>query len=472
MGAASSFTFLRKLFLPFRPWILAFTVLSIFSTPMLCSEALGKDELSAEYEHFESLINSLAKTIGNLKKLGEDLTTFGNTWNNGTNPELIEANKAASGFDAWVAEKTSALQATADALNLEAAAIKQERESAFAELQTRADEMNKRVNANIALIDDHRKVNEKINEFIENLNKIIGGANDPNTSPKVQKKLLEQVEQLKPELEQMKADYDLVTEQIAVENEYLKNENEAVKAENDRLNAEYDALEAETKAKGATFEEANQEFAQQVSLGASHAAEIAESLKNEALDRNKKNVERFKEMKANLIAEYSAKYGSLLATCRAILQDSKDNPNQTYSIKENFDISQSGVAALSASLDRIGELKTLLLGGDGADVVTLTEEEASALSSILMKDELLRDMANFNLGMDWINKFLKLVVKGPLKLAVKWNQALIDGWRSTNMAMVNIAKTKNCEAIDFVLIDEHTVNKAFFENLYEARGCK
>ena len=121
-------------------------------------------------------------------------------------------------------------------------------------------------------------------------------------------------------------------------------------------------------------------------------------------------------------------------------------------------------------------VSALLITGAGhgrvalADDVTLSKEEATVVKSILVRDQLLREMSGSQEGLSDLNKLLKMVVTGPVKIAIIWNQVAIDAWRKVNSKLVIIGKQTTCDEIALQLVDL-SPSHDFFQQLSKARGC-
>jgi len=102
--------------------------------------------------------------------------------------------------------------------------------------------------------------------------------------------------------------------------------------------------------------------------------------------------------------------------------------------------------------------------------ITLTEEQAATLKSIIANDQMLKALVQTQKGLDALNRLLGLVVRGPVKLAVQWNQTAISEWRKINSKAVAINHAAACRDIQFLLID-NSPNQEFFRELSLARDC-
>jgi hypothetical protein len=105
-----------------------------------------------------------------------------------------------------------------------------------------------------------------------------------------------------------------------------------------------------------------------------------------------------------------------------------------------------------------------------ADDVTLTQDEASTVQMILKKDKMITKLVASQKSLDWLAKFLRITVTGPVKLAVQWDQSTLEGWRHANTVLVALEKQATCDDID-LQIAGGTQNEDFFDQLKKARGC-
>lgn len=426
-------------------------------------------ELSTEYAHLAGLAEALSKPVERLKAQAAAIHEFATAWNNGTHPDAIEAKRVVTDYNAWLQQKQAALTAAEMALQQELNDYNARNKETFDSLTARQDALNLRIKNNNATIVDNDEYADQIDAFVENLNKIIEQVNNSANSDSVRAELQKQLDTLKPELESMKQEYSAKAQAIGIESTTIESERKQLQADNDdaneKFNAESDVLDQ--KAKDLEADEAV--FSDQASKGVASAHETSAQIQARTKAKHAKMVEEFESLKAEIISKYSPEFASLLATVQQIISDHELHPERIYHIDNNFDLSFPGIAEMSSSLEKIAAL--LSAAPEGFDEIILSADEAATLRYILSNDEMLRGLGNAGLGMAWINKMLSFATPGPVKLVLKWNQALIEGWRKQNEALVNIAKAKNCEAIDFVLIDI-TENREFFESLYESRGCR
>ena len=103
--------------------------------------------------------------------------------------------------------------------------------------------------------------------------------------------------------------------------------------------------------------------------------------------------------------------------------------------------------------------------------IELSESDAKIAQAILRKDKLLTAMADDRKlnGLEDLARLLRMVVQGPVKLAIQWNQAQLDGWRRANAGVVKIGEMAICKDIQLASVTAD--NEEFFENMYKARGC-
>jgi hypothetical protein len=110
----------------------------------------------------------------------------------------------------------------------------------------------------------------------------------------------------------------------------------------------------------------------------------------------------------------------------------------------------------------------------GSSTVTLTEDDAKALQKIMSKDKLLQAMASDKgpAGLQYLSKIGSMVIKGPLKLELQWDEALFDGWRKANAAIVKIGSAQICDDIRLASVSaDNPDDSEFFDELAKARGC-
>lgn len=109
-----------------------------------------------------------------------------------------------------------------------------------------------------------------------------------------------------------------------------------------------------------------------------------------------------------------------------------------------------------------------------AEDVTLSEDDAKSLQAIVNKDKYLQNLGKQDgelKGLGFLNKIAGMTISGPVKIAVKWNQQLIEGWRSANKKLVDIGKAVICNDIQLASVNSDG-NSQFFDEMYEARGCE
>jgi hypothetical protein len=82
-----------------------------------------------------------------------------------------------------------------------------------------------------------------------------------------------------------------------------------------------------------------------------------------------------------------------------------------------------------------------------ADEVTLTQDEADTLQLILKKDNLMNELVKSQHGLEGLGRVLGMTITGPVKLAVQWNQAAIEGWRKVNANLVKVEQAAVCKDI-------------------------
>jgi hypothetical protein len=102
--------------------------------------------------------------------------------------------------------------------------------------------------------------------------------------------------------------------------------------------------------------------------------------------------------------------------------------------------------------------------------VELSQEEAMFVRSILLRDELLRELPKAQKSLSALNTLLKAAPTGPVKIALAWNQAAIKTWRLANKKLDEIGKATICDELQ-MRTEAGTTNIPFFEQLFESRGC-
>jgi hypothetical protein len=105
-----------------------------------------------------------------------------------------------------------------------------------------------------------------------------------------------------------------------------------------------------------------------------------------------------------------------------------------------------------------------------ATPVELSKEEATFVRSILLRDQLLRDLPKSQKSLSALNTLLKAAPIGPVKLVVAWNQGAIKTWRIANKKLDEIGKATICDELQ-MRTEAGTTNVAFFEQLAQSRGC-
>lgn len=104
--------------------------------------------------------------------------------------------------------------------------------------------------------------------------------------------------------------------------------------------------------------------------------------------------------------------------------------------------------------------------------VTLSKDDAELARAIMKKDQFIRELALSDKSLKDLNVLLKLTagnIPGPVKLVIKWNQNLIEGWRKANSNIAKIGAKAICNDIQLASITAE--NREFFEEMFEARGC-
>jgi hypothetical protein len=100
---------------------------------------------------------------------------------------------------------------------------------------------------------------------------------------------------------------------------------------------------------------------------------------------------------------------------------------------------------------------------------SLTKEDVAFLGKVAKKDEFLKKMTTEVSGLNALFTVLSVTTPGPLKIAVKWNQGAIKGYKTANDRLGRIGRNVICE--DIYLHSTDTPNRDFFTRLAEARGC-
>ena len=100
----------------------------------------------------------------------------------------------------------------------------------------------------------------------------------------------------------------------------------------------------------------------------------------------------------------------------------------------------------------------------------LSKEEATFVRSIMLRDQLLRELPKAQASVAGLNTLLKIAPTGPVKLALAWNQAAIKSWRIANKKLEEIGKASICDELQG-RIEAEKSNVTFFKELYISRGC-
>lgn len=106
---------------------------------------------------------------------------------------------------------------------------------------------------------------------------------------------------------------------------------------------------------------------------------------------------------------------------------------------------------------------------DTAQEVTLTQEEADFVRWLIKNDKMVQELSKEQEALSWMNKIAS-ATPGPIGVMAKWNMGTLKGWRMANQKLAKLKQQVTCHRIDGMIAEE-TKNKAFFERLYEARGC-
>lgn len=100
---------------------------------------------------------------------------------------------------------------------------------------------------------------------------------------------------------------------------------------------------------------------------------------------------------------------------------------------------------------------------------SLDAEDLDFLQKIAKQDDFIRKLSESSAGADVLGKVLAEAAVGPVKLAVQWDQALIDGWKQANKGLDSVNKHATCEEISYHSLETKALE--YFNNLYKARGC-
>jgi hypothetical protein len=99
----------------------------------------------------------------------------------------------------------------------------------------------------------------------------------------------------------------------------------------------------------------------------------------------------------------------------------------------------------------------------------LTVDGVKLLQRIASKDQLIRDLPKGVAAFAALNQLFSKV-PGPTKLVVKWNEGLIEGWKTANKHLATIGKSATCLDLT-VYIDGDPADAQFFKDLSKIRGC-
>lgn len=99
----------------------------------------------------------------------------------------------------------------------------------------------------------------------------------------------------------------------------------------------------------------------------------------------------------------------------------------------------------------------------------LQAEDIAFVQRLAKQDEFIHKLSESGAGADILGRVLSMAATGPVKLAVQWDQALLQGWRQANKALDALNKHAICEEISYHSLDTKALQ--YFDNLYEARGC-
>jgi hypothetical protein len=436
-----------------------------FSMPILMHDARANadEQLASEYAKLEAISNKLSQAIAHFNTAVAEFNKMSDSWNAGTLPEAIDRKKALTNFNAWAADHIKMFQDQVDAHNAADEAHMEQRKAAFDELQKKFDALNEKVAKDNADVNDEQALEIKINNFIDNVNKIIAEANNPANAPDVRDQLKSQITQLEPELDQMKQLHSDTHDRIVEDQASINKNKEALKSENDDLSNKYDAEEQTLADEKETLVADNKELNAIIAQGSVAAEAAARQIEDKFFAKRNAMLKTIEGERASLVNSYSSGYASLSNALNEILAAHKAHPEQIFDLHP-LDTSFSGVLEIKNILDRIAQLQK-----STTDVVLSTDEQRT-LKLIMNSDQALVVAANANIGLEILNKIISEGAVGPVKLAVQWNSALIKGWRKANEAMVKIAKPVTCGNINTEIVED-TPAREFWEHLYDARGC-
>jgi chromosome segregation ATPase len=436
-----------------------------FSMPILVHDARANadEQLASEYAKLEAISNKLSQAIAHYNTAVAEFNKMSDSWNAGTLPEAIDREKALTNFNAWAADHIKIFQDQVDAHNSADEAEREQRKEAFDELQKKFDALNEKIIKHNADVDDQKALADKINNFVDNLNKIAAEANNPANAPDVRDQLKSQITQLEPELDQMKQSYSDTHDRIVEDEASINKEQDALKSENDDLSKKYDTEEQTLDDEKEKLAAANAELNAILAQGSAAADAAAKQIQDKFLAKRDAMLKTIESERASLVNSYSSGYASLSNALNQILAAHKAHPEQIFDLNP-LDTSFPGVLEIKNILDRIAQLQK-----STTDVV-LSKDEQQTLKLIMNSDQALQVAAKANIGLEILNKVISEGAVGPVKLAVQRNAALIKGWRKANEAMVKIAKPVTCGNINTEIIED-TPARAFWEHLYDARGC-
>lgn len=100
----------------------------------------------------------------------------------------------------------------------------------------------------------------------------------------------------------------------------------------------------------------------------------------------------------------------------------------------------------------------------------LDDNDVSFLRDLAKRDEFVHQLSDSAVAAEVLGIVVKRFAVGPVKLAVKWDLALIDGWKKANNSLKGLNKYATCD----LLADHYLTTKApeYFDNLSKVRGCQ
>jgi hypothetical protein len=99
----------------------------------------------------------------------------------------------------------------------------------------------------------------------------------------------------------------------------------------------------------------------------------------------------------------------------------------------------------------------------------ISTEGIKLLQRIASRDELIRDLPKGLTAFSALNKIFSRV-PGPTELIVKWNDGLIEGWKTANKHLAVIGRSATCLDLT-VYLDGDPPDAKFFKDVSKIRGC-